>query len=485
MPTVAPQLDLDDIQGTILRGYRVAHARHFLLRVVDSSSARRFLGRLVDGASEMPQITTAARWTAKPQWFLNLGITSEGLRALGVPEQSLDSFPPSFLRGATDSSTATLVGDVGESDPSNWVGGLSNGRQVHLILSLWAHQSREVLERVSAVIRGALTGALEELSVQDASALPDNKVHFGYTDNISQPQVEGAPPRKRAMPDRQPVAPAGEFLMGHTNQYGATYRVQPDELSVNSSFAAFRILEQDVAAFEELLQKDADPEALAAKVCGRWRNGVPLVLSPDTATPTPPVGADSINDFDYVGGDPSKDDTYGYRCPVGSHVRRNNPRGQQVVGAGGHLHRIIRRAMPYGPPYDPERPDRVPRGLVGYFINADLTNQFEFLMSQWVGTSSFVMSVKDQATGADPARNISGLDVLLGVNEPSSSSFTIPIPPSGTTSWSNRVISGFSRYVTTRGGAYCYLPSITALRHLTSCDGGGKATGRPVDGAAR
>src|SRR3712207_7169357 len=50
----------------------------------------------------------------------------------------------------------------------------------------------------------------------------------------------------------------------------------------------------------------------------------------------------------YVSADPSLDDTFGYRCPVGSHMRRTNPRDAKVVGGGGHLHRIIRRAMPYG-----------------------------------------------------------------------------------------------------------------------------------------
>ena len=39
--------------------------------------------------------------------------------------------------------------------------------------------------------------------------------------------------------------------------------------------------------------------------------------------------------------------------------------------------------MPYGPAYDPAHPDSTPRGLIGYFINGSLTNQFEFLQGQW------------------------------------------------------------------------------------------------------
>jgi deferrochelatase/peroxidase EfeB len=249
--------------------------------------------------------------------------------------------------------------------------------------------------------------------------------------------------------------------------------VEPEALSTNSSFAAFRILEQDVAGFEAFLTDGAatlgiDRELLAAKVCGRWRNGVPLVLSPDSDAPSPPVPDEALNDFDYVSADPAADDTFGYRCPVGAHIRRTNPRSQPVVGGGGHLHRIVRRAMPYGPPYDPPEPAKVERGLIGYFINADLTNQFEFLMSQWVNRSDFVMSATGPAPakGANAVNNISGQDVVLGVNDPGDSSFTLSSAGSGTTPWSNQALTGFSRYITTRGGAYCYLPSITAVRYL-------------------
>ena len=50
-----------------------------------------------------------------------------------------------------------------------------------------------------------------------------------------------------------------------------------------------------------------------------------------------------------------------------------------MIGTDATHHRIVRRAMPYGPAYDPAHPDSTPRGLIGYFINGSLTNQFEFL----------------------------------------------------------------------------------------------------------
>jgi deferrochelatase/peroxidase EfeB len=461
-------LDYDDIQGTILRGYRVDRARHFILSVVDPSGAQGFLASLITPSSGMPQITTAGRWTVKPTSFLNVGITAAGLAALGQPTSG---FPASFTAGATATSTAKKVGDVGDSAPSNWIDGLADGRKVHVILSLWVAADPGELERVSVVLSEAFAGSLEELGAHDATALPDNKVHFGYTDNISQPHVQGAPPTKRPRPDMQPVAPTGEFLLGYENQNDSVYSVTPAQLSTNSSFGVFRLLEQDVSGFESWLETSAskvglDVETLAAKVCGRWRNGVPLVLSPDTATPDPPLAPDQINDYTYVyPSDPTLDDTFGYHCPVGAHMRRANPRNEAVVGNDGSLHRIVRRAMPYGPPYDAKEGAGVTRGLVGWFINADISNQFEFLMGQWVNSSTFVRSVSGP-NGANPVNNISGQDVILGVNDPATSSFTLSDPPVGTDKPVNQKLTGFDPFVTTRGGAYCYLPSISALRFI-------------------
>jgi|SRR5450631_148810 hypothetical protein len=48
------------------------------------------------------------------------------------------------------------------------------------------------------------------------------------------------------------------------------------------SFAVFKMIETDVVGFDNCLQSNKDkidPELLAAKICGRWRNGVPLALS--------------------------------------------------------------------------------------------------------------------------------------------------------------------------------------------------------------
>ena len=91
-------LELADIQGFILRGYRMPMVRHFLLTVATPAAARALLGRFVDGdEATTPQLTTAEEWQVgfaagpgddpsalprrKPDYCLNLGITWSGMVA--------------------------------------------------------------------------------------------------------------------------------------------------------------------------------------------------------------------------------------------------------------------------------------------------------------------------------------------------------------------------------------------------------------------
>ncbi len=486
-------VDLSDVQGVILRGYKMDVARFFILQITNDAEARAFTGSLVSGDDSIPQISSAKSWgTVKPDYYLNIGFTYSGLAALQLPSNYLASFPQTFRNGAV--AAADTVGDTSDSAPANWVGGLSNTDSVHIVLALYA-QNESILEQMSATLRGLFAKYdITELYHQDAKNLPNpdepysryGKIHFGYTDGISQPRIAGTP-SEHSIPDRQPLAPTGEFLLGYPSQNpNQTYNVSPPELSLNSSFAAFRILMQDVESFEAFLKTSSqygmDEEMLAAKISGRWRNGVPLMLSPDKQWPDTPIPVDEINNYDYVPGTttgtsgqagssagantdaPSyPDDTCGIVCPIGSHMRRGNPRGEAVVGGGQHLHRLVRRGIPYGPPYDPQNPDGIERGLTGFFINADLANQFEFLMADWINSSMPFVMAKKCPNGGNTVNNVSGNDVLLGNNDPASSSFTLA-SPSGT----NTVIKGFDRFIITRGGAYCYLPSITAIKYLAN-----------------
>jgi deferrochelatase/peroxidase EfeB len=480
-----PALDLADIQGFVVRGYRMPMVRHFLLTVGDAGKARKLLGRFVHGdESDVPQITTAEAWHVgfepgpgddpadvprhKPDYCLNVGITWPGMIALEiqarVPTLSFKSFG-AFTEGAA--ARAKLVGDIGPSAPEHWIGNFGSGRdQVLMTLHAISPEAMSTYsERLSAVFADG--GAFREIWRQDGMALmelhegklvPTSRVHFGYTDGISMTTIRGGP--EHYPPDhQQPCEPWLFVLQDQAENY---FVPEPRELGLNGSFAAFKMIETDVVGFEKFLQshKDTiDPELLAAKICGRWRNGIPLALSPDTDNPVGGMPRDQLNNYDYVHGDGSGDPK-GVRCPVGAHMRRINPRGQPVAGQGhpggsNNTHRIIRRGMPYGPIYDPTQPyDGIERGLLGYFINSNLENQYEFVLSQWVNDSEFAGAVRLHPQAKDP---------MIGTQDPQTSIFVIPqangAPP--------LKVTGFSSFVTTRAAAYCFLPSVAAIKFIS------------------
>ncbi|MGH3601384.1 MAG: Dyp-type peroxidase [Pseudonocardiaceae bacterium] len=442
-------VELADVQGFILRGYTMPVARYLGLSVREPTGAGAFLGTLVDSDPAVPSITTAQPWAAKPDYCVNLGITFTGLAALGVPRASLASFPVEYREGAVQ--RATSVGDVGTSAPDQWLPWLVDPT-LHLLLILSA-QSADALDAATKRLEQAWSASCVELGRHDGAALPGDAAHFGYRDGLSQPTIDGVP--LAGLPDHLPRAPVGEFLLGYPSQFDRfSYPVpEPPELGVNGSFAAFRVLEQDVDAFAEFVAQQASATGLSedlieAKLCGRWRNGTPLVLSPDTDTPEPPIPPEALNDFDYTG---EAADEWGYRCPIGSHIRRMNPRGQRVAGDGGHLHRIVRRGIAYGPAYDPAHsPDGQARGLLGLFIGVSLRDQFEFLMTQWANDGIFTAGL---GRTNDP---------LIGAQGNGAGTFSIP------QSGGSVVLHGLTRFVTTRGGAYCFLPSISAIRCLAA-----------------
>ena len=371
-----------------------------------------------------------------------------------------------FVEGAAE--RAGLVGDIGRSAPQNWVGGFGSGDD-HVLVTLHAI-SPEAMASYSDRLCACLAegNAFREIWRQDGIALmqmqngqpvPTNKVHFGYSDGISTPTIRDGP--EVYQPDHQQPCEPWLFVL---REDATNYRVpEPPQLGLNGSFAVFKQVETDVVGFEDFLQSkrdEIDPELLAAKMCGRWRNGLPLELSPDTDTPAEGISLEELNDFEYVNADGSGDPK-GIRCPVGAHIRRVNPRGSPIAGQGvpggsNNAHRIIRRGLPYGPTYDSTKPyDGIERGMLFHFINSNIENQYEFVLRRWVNDSEFAGAVRLHPRSKDP---------LTGTQDPAESIFVIP-QPDGTPPIE---VTGFSSFMTTRAAAYVFLPSITAIRLIAN-----------------
>ena len=118
-----------------------------------------------------------------------------------------------------------------------------------------------------------------------------------------------------------------------------------------------------------------------------------------------------------------------------------------------HTRRIIRRAMPYGPRWQPgQADDGVERGLLGYFVCGDVASQFEFLLQTWANRDFATHGLRGST------------EPILGLQPPQGGRFVIrtdngldPI-----------VIDSLPQLTVTRGCLYCFLPGMGGLRRLAA-----------------
>jgi Dyp-type peroxidase family len=434
----AISVEIDDIQSGALHHRPSPYVgKYVFLRVDDRHAGRKFLGWLLPSVdSGLPSASpNQDAWVA-------VALTWNGLRALGVPQASLDSFPIEFQQGMA--ARAEALGDVGDSAPANWEAPFGTP-DIHLVISALAPDDAR-LEAALARAREALRDSpgVEVIWQQDVRQLPTGRTTLGFKDGISYPSIEGTG-IPGSNPQELPIK-AGEFILGYPDETGNAPPVpRPDVLGRNGTYMALRKIQTDVAAWRRYLREHAtgpqDAELLAAKMIGRWPSGAPLALAPDRDDPDLAADPHRNNDFGY------RDDDRGLRCPAGAHIRRVNPRDADIIG-DARLHRIIRRGTTYGPPL----PDGVldddgaERGLVGVFICANLERQFEFIKAEWVNDGNFIGYPGEQ----DPVAGHHG----------GTGTVTIPARPV------RRRLQDLPSFVTTRGGEYCFLPGLRALHWL-------------------
>jgi deferrochelatase/peroxidase EfeB len=238
----------------------------------------------------------------------------------------------------------------------------------------------------------------------------------------------------------------------------------------------YRKLHEDVAGFWGFLFRESERLRgavdarfavwLASRMVGRWPNGTPLALSPDSDNPS-----SNLDAFGYA------QDPLGLACPVGAHIRRSNPRDHlrpAEIAESRRMtarHRLLRRGRSYGEPLFPltvlddashEEPlraaiecedDGAARGVHFLCVNASIKGQFEFVQQAWINNPRFGGLVDNP----DPLAG-SADDGTAG--EPGRGRHTVPGCPAGIQT------SLLPRFVTVRGGVYAFLPSLTALRYL-------------------
>jgi deferrochelatase/peroxidase EfeB len=460
-------VNLSNIQGNVLRGYpSFTHAQFLFLEILSADDAKSLIQRLLDD-----DVVTPGLWRTKPDAALNLALTFEGLKALGLPEESLASFPTEFQDGMKHRAKA--LGDIDGSSPDHWDDPWRT-RRVHILVMIYG-RTGGALAAHCQMLRDLLPNGVQELKPdQPAGRLcvggaVTRKEHFGFEDGLSNPAIEGVPDdgtsreRQVGNPDdngRFRKIPVGEFILGYPGEGGeAAPMPLPRLLAHEATYLVFRKLEQDVVGFRNYLDQQAEAFArsipnglpanvspqhfLAAKMMGRWSDGSSLIEYPHAH------GGEgkARNAFGYA------DDPAGARCPLGAHVRRANPR--DALGFGGKTmsrHRLIRRGIAYGK-YLPEGQENGPehaeeRGIIFIAFNSGF-DQFEFVQQNWMNFGD------DFHQGNDT-------DPIAGNGE----SGQMMIPGDETTGRRPFICFDIPRFVTTKGGDYFLVPSLTGLRLL-------------------
>ncbi|MFN0276289.1 MAG: Dyp-type peroxidase [Chitinophagales bacterium] len=472
-----PELELADIQGYIIRGYsKMMYSKYVFLQVKDPSKAKLWLHEIADDLTTAKYIDDKSKI---PDTSLNIAFTSKGLRALGLAEENIGNFTQQFREGMVTKHRQRLLGDFGSSDPVNWRWGADHTSPVHISLMVFGKDKEICLAYFETMKNQYENSGLEEVICIDGQTLPQNKEHFGFRDGISQPVINGS---GRYGTKENTIKP-GEFILGYLNEYN----VYPDsplisqeqgnmnllaadaggsgkkDLGRNGSYLVVRQMEQDVHAFWTFMNektKNADGSLnkqestkLASKMVGRWPSGAPITKFPDK---DPEIISDD-NDFGYA-----KEDKDGLKCPFGSHLRRTNPRDSfeddkiKESTLLSNRHRIIRRARLYGDPHIGSPTNTKPNGEVGLLFNcfnADISRQYELIQYTWANSTK----IKELYNDPDP---------IIGVREVpdhgQEQNFTIQSCPV------NKTIKGLQRFVTIRGGAYFFFPSITVIRYISS-----------------
>jgi Dyp-type peroxidase family len=469
-------------------------------------------------------------------WVVNVALTKTGLEKLGVKDEELSRFSLEFLEGMAPARVpaqnapqqqaprrCNILGDVAENSPEQWEwGGWNKNGEIDGLLLLYA-QNPASLNALIAYEKQRMRGVtlLTRLSAPPGQELilegqiyPDRKEHFGFTDGISQPIIEGTSEAKRlsAKERRILVVKPGEFVLGYPGERGdrvgyasapqseAGTKKGPRDLARSGSYLVFRQLEQNVPAFRHAMAVTAARihgkswEWVAERVVGRKLDGEPLI---PPSTDLPSKKDKPRNNFLFY-----FEDRFGLACPLGAHIRRANPR--DIIGPDpdtalrlSKMHRLIRRGRSYGPQWKDadgdksaekqgEKPeqkagddqnrqpaadtapslkpldevkDEHERGLFFICLNANIAGQFELIQHSWVNNGRF----NGLHGESDPLLHYPGENRVLTIQRRPACD---PIEN-----------KGLEQFVCMRGGAYFFLPGIKALRSLAQSPGAGESLG--------
>src|SRR5258706_2750168 len=209
-------LEHDDIQHILLTRVPAITGRYEFLSFGQPAQGRAWLAGLIDKVASAAEVNASLE---KDKRWVSVALTWPGLRALGVDEASLTTFPDEFRQGMI--ARAEVLGDAGANHPDNWVGGLARP-DLHAIVILFARNDaeryRSVREHAAFLAQTPRVEGLSYLDLQAAPPFDHAHDHFGYRDRLSQPEIEGT--GIEPTPGSGPPLKPGEFILGYPDEVG-------------------------------------------------------------------------------------------------------------------------------------------------------------------------------------------------------------------------------------------------------------------------
>jgi Dyp-type peroxidase family len=389
------RLELADVQGAIIPGFKKDHTALLAIRIRDRDACKAWLRARAPEVARADEVLAfnrlhrsmrlrrgAEAQTPKAVW-MSISFSAEGLSILRNAEEIQQSFEDAFVDGMFQST-------LGDPPTNEWIIGGDAPTVPHILLVVAADDPKDLaaeIKRLTGTIRQAKAGRRSALKVmgrpQLGATLPDGlkgHEHFGFKDGISQPAIRGLASddpadfidQRRLAPDdpqfelfaepgRVLVWP-GQFVIGYQRQ-NSSQLLKPAPAFVpkvgwqrNGSYLVYRRLQQKVHLFwrfctdqaKRLSEKTGRPVtavAFATLLVGRWPSGAPLVRTPDQDQAELAADDNANNDFLFSGPTPAVKLQDGKIAGSGFPAARPDPNGQ-ICPFPAHIRKVNPRDDP-------------------------------------------------------------------------------------------------------------------------------------------
>jgi deferrochelatase/peroxidase EfeB len=519
-------IDTRDIQAIVKTAFGSLNAASYmLLRVVELSAARRWLRALAPASLADGRVDEAYQIAFTAAGLRKLGVDEKimaGFSPEFVEGMAGDKNRSLRLGDIGENDPEKWKWGVGDSEPHVLLILLaSDAKRLEPLVDSMLEQALDAgLSKIDVLATSDMKG-LEPFGFVDGGSQPSfdwdrprtpgTKADRDYTNLLALGELLLGYRNEYGLLTERPLLAADQKNAAILRRDG--HPADRGDLGLNGTYLVFRQLDQHVVRFWQWVAGEAARvgvamDELAESMVGRKLNGKPLAdLSLGRSIPGVDASDADVNDFLY------DTDPEGLSCPIGAHIRRANPRTGDAPGgrqgpldnflvtlgltfrrdhaatsstlpwprnttvwpfarseddavASARFHRVLRRGREYGEQIvrdkaiDPATQE-AEAGIHFICLNANIARQFEFIQTAWIASAKFAALTGEQ-------------DPLLGNREP------FPDAPFAKTP---QCTAGFSRpsappncrhstklpqFINVRGGAYFFLPSLTALRWISS-----------------